>query len=713
MSKGRIIFLGSIMAVLVAVILITLGFLADNRVFYASGIGFILVGVVGFLVGAWRGYQSLLTRTATLLARQSEHCRRSEQGFSRVGSQLGEFEKISSQVAELEKESSRVSSRLGELEKVSSQAAGQLGKLDESLKEIGSHSLEKVDEHRLRDLQTKFEQFNPRDSGDKAIITFSYDDGRRNNYEVALPLHEEHGIPASFSIIANRATDPFHWKQHMNPREIVEASCRGVEITSHGVMHREKFTEMDNESLDYELKESKKILDGFLPKDRSVKTLCIPFSASSDIVLGKASKIYSVIRGFGRRLNDPLSDDPYVASYALKNTTTFSEIKTIIDSAVAEQKWVVLMLHGVVEEETARRTFDITDSLLKKVLSYVDELGRDKIQPANFSDVVNLRQDNELKKFYAPNISKSGAYTLAESDGFLITYHKNSKPSEKVGISFGGLPSKKTPTGFGSSFILKQGFDHIFVAQRAGSQYQELSVQDFVKAVKPYIQGKIVFTYGSSLGAYAALYYGGAIDAAIISSAPKNSAHPYMRKKQFSHIKFRHETELGDVPKSRHQPIVLFDPHRAEDKKFINNWVKPAYPDANLLEFPYAGHTVLNTMQKSGVLKRFITTYLDSGEIVRVKLKQEGSYIWHAEKGRKLWSESRIQDAKNQFQRSLQLGHNSEAAAGLVRVYLKECRPDLAREVVDTHFEKTGAYRGIPLGLRKRIEESLGPKDKQ
>lgn len=712
MRKGRLIFLGSIMAVLIAAILITLGFLTGNRLSYAPGVGLLLIGVVGFLVGAWRGYRRLITLTTRLLAQQSEDRRLSEQGFSRVGSRLEEIEKISSQLEELEQVSSRVSSRLGELEKVSSQAAGQLGKMEESLKKFDSRSIGEVEQRRPRDLQTKFEQFIPKNSQDKALITFSYDDGRRNNYEVALPLHEEHGIPASFSIIANRATDPSHWKQHMNPREIVDASRRGVEITSHGVLHREKFTEMDHASLTYELEESKRMLDGFLPKGSSVKTLCIPFSASNDIVLGKASEVYSVIRGFDRRLNEPLSDDPYVASYALKNTTTFSEIKTLIDSAVAEKKWLVLMLHGVVEEETARRTFDITDSLLKKVLNYVDELGRDKIQPANFSDVVNLRQDKESKKFYTPNISRSGAYTLAESDGFLITYHKNTQPSEKVGISFGGLPSKKTPTGFGSNFILKQGFDHIFVAQQAGSQYQELSVQDFVRAVKPYIHGKIVFTYGSSLGAYAALYYGGAIDAAIIASAPKNSAHPYMKKKQFSHIEFKHKTELGDVPKSRHQPIVLFDPHRSEDKKFINNWVKPAYPDANLLEFPYAGHTVLNTMQKSGVLKHFITTYLDNGEIVRVKLKEEGSYIWHAEKGRKLWSESRTQDAKNQFQRSLELGHNSEAAAGLVRVYLKERRPDLARQVVDTHYEKTGAHKGIPLALRQRIEESLAPKEK-
>src|SRR5690625_7564865 len=99
-------------------------------------------------------------------------------------------------------------------------------------------------------------------------------------------------------------------------------------------------------------------------------------------------------------------------------------------------------------------------------------------------------------------------------------------------------------------------------------------------------------------------------------------------------------------------------------------------------------------MQKSGVLKPFVTSYIDNGEIIPVALQQEGSYIWHAEKGRKVWSGSRVTETKEQFKISLEIAHNNEAAAGLVRVYLSENQQYLVQERVEKHPTETGGCQG-------------------
>lgn len=546
----------------------------------------------------------------------------------------------------------------------------------------------------------------------QALITLSYDDGKLNNYRVALPLHEAYRVPASFAIIANRALRPKFWSHHMNPMQIVDASRRGVEITSHGMMHQSKFTDLDATDLDFELRESQQILNGFVYNSDAVETLCLPFSASDDAVRTAASEFYTFIRGHGGRLNDPLGPDSYVTSHGLRNYTSFEEVQEIIDQAVAARKWLVLMLHGVVNEDHADGRYDISRSLLEQILSYVNELGSNRIQPVTFKDVKELRSAHRRPtevKFETARTStatKSRAHTIADAPGYLITYHKNPTENNIVVISFGGLPSKKTAKGFASNFILKQGYDHIFVAQEAGSQYQKLALDEFTRIVFPYIEGKKVYTYGSSLGAYAALYYGGAIDARIIASAPKNSAHPLMRKRKFEHVDFSHR-ELKDVPKSQNEPIVLFDPHREEESAFIEHWVKPAYPQAHYLEHPFAGHTVLNTMQHSGVLKEFITNYLEKDEIIPFTLRQEDSYIWHAEKGRYMLQHSRYEDAQWHFEKSLSLKQNGEAAAGLVRVLLKTKQPEQAQEVVDHHYDLTGDYKGLSQGLRRSVQRRL------
>src|SRR5699024_10743524 len=78
---------------------------------------------------------------------------------------------------------------------------------------------------------------------------------------------------------------------------------------------------------------------------------------------------------------------------------------------------------------------------------------------------------------------------------------------------------------FGSEMIMSTGFDHIYVAQRKHTQYQFLTAEDFSSIINDVINGKDVYTYGSSLGAYCAIYYRDEINAYILDMSPLITAH--------------------------------------------------------------------------------------------------------------------------------------------------------------------------------------------
>lgn len=539
----------------------------------------------------------------------------------------------------------------------------------------------------------------------KALVTITYDDGRVNNYDIAFPLHKKHGVPATFAIIAGRTMGAKYWKRHMQPWQVVEVYNNGVEISSHSYYHNEKLTIINDEKLNYELLESKRALAGFC-NGNEVKTICIPYSASDKRVIEEAKKHYKLIRVHGKKFNEIYTDDPVVYSYGLKNDTSYETVKSWIDSAIEKKKWLVLMLHGVVDSIQVAGKYDITKKMLNEILGYIKSK-ENKIRCLSFNDVLELRENakKESDGVFPVDINDPGSYVLSEADGYMITYHRNSIDSEKrnkIVISFGGLPSKKTKTGFGTNFILKQGYDHIFVAQAPRSQYQHLSLEDFFKVVKPYVSEKDVYTYGSSLGGYAAIYYGGIIDAKVISAAPKNSAHESMRKKSFSHVEFLH-SEYKDNPKSSYCPVVLYDPYREEESKFIQNHVLKAYPNAKLIKLPFAGHTVLHTMKESGVLTNFIKSYVENGILESFCLEEEHSYIWNAEVGRNYFLNKDFDSALPYYKKSFSIKINAEAAKGLLNIYHRWGAHQHLYEIANTYRAEVGSMKGIPKSLLEKI----------
>lgn len=221
----------------------------------------------------------------------------------------------------------------------------------------------------------------------QAMVTLSYDDGMTNNYEIALPLHEQYGVPATFNIIAGRVQDTQQVGKRMNAKQILDAHRRGIEIASHGYYHDAHLTSKTDQEVHFEMAESKAKLAQIIGSE--VETIAIPFSAYDDRVRSIAMQYYKGVRVHSSKLNDIPPDDRYwlYSAIAPINTTTFDEIKAKIDQAVTLRKWCIIMMHSVLDApEHELETYYVTAALLERVLGYIKTFDKDVLLPVNTRD---------------------------------------------------------------------------------------------------------------------------------------------------------------------------------------------------------------------------------------------------------------------------------------------------------------------------------------
>ena len=114
-----------------------------------------------------------------------------------------------------------------------------------------------------------------------AVITF--DDGCEDNYAVAYPILQGFNRKAYFFIlVSNIGTSGY-----MDWRQIQALKDAGMTIGSHGMTHR-ILTDLSNDQLDYELRESKNILEDNLKC--CIDNLSIPRGFYNTRVIDRAIK---------------------------------------------------------------------------------------------------------------------------------------------------------------------------------------------------------------------------------------------------------------------------------------------------------------------------------------------------------------------------------------------------------------------------------------
>jgi len=102
-----------------------------------------------------------------------------------------------------------------------------------------------------------------------ALISLTFDDGLRRQFEQAVPILDQYALPATFFLIAN--TLPFHerpeWRKiewNANDIQLLKSMAQGGhEIGSHSVSHKSPTPSPDFDPKS-EAEESKKLIEGWM-----------------------------------------------------------------------------------------------------------------------------------------------------------------------------------------------------------------------------------------------------------------------------------------------------------------------------------------------------------------------------------------------------------------------------------------------------------------
>lgn len=187
--------------------------------------------------------------------------------------------------------------------------------------------------------------------------------------------------------------------------------------------------------------------------------------------------------------------------------------------------------------------------------------------------------------------------------------------SSTVVLTFDPLQYLWPQPPFGLDFLRAQCVDVIAVQRKDENFYQALSRERFHHAVAPRLAPYTrVVAYGSSLGAYAALYFGRDLDCEVISASPRVSVHPVFGSRHWQdQMGFTHE-RFGTACTPRCRATILYDPREPTDRRYIEGEVLPQFSSARLLRVPFAGHPSTQFLGDIGFIAPFVRAVVAGSE---------------------------------------------------------------------------------------------------
>ncbi|GMQ94911.1 MAG: polysaccharide deacetylase family protein [Patescibacteria group bacterium] len=205
-----------------------------------------------------------------------------------------------------------------------------------------------------------------------AKVSFTFDDAPKSVFDNAYPLLEARGFPATI-YLTTKYIGAMPW--YVTWEQVGILGKRGWEIGSHTHTHPHMMeltaTEIAKE-LDESIKELRK--RGFAPRSFSS-----PYGEFDGRVIGAMKARFGNHRrawGGTNGLNDPVSVNPYdISAFELKHTTTFKEVKKLIDRAVKEESWLVFITHAVLRGEPSEYQLYVDIDVFRRIVDYVHKKG--------------------------------------------------------------------------------------------------------------------------------------------------------------------------------------------------------------------------------------------------------------------------------------------------------------------------------------------------
>ena len=157
----------------------------------------------------------------------------------------------------------------------------------------------------------------------------------------------------------------------MSTTQIKNLVARGHDIGSHTVSHPH-LPQLSASALTNELKNSDTFLTNLL--GRPMNIFATPYCESNAAVVAEAKKYYTSLRNCVPDVNRKATFNPWsLDSNIVLDTTTDAEIQSWINTAKADNGWLVLVYHEV--KTPTDNAWSITPSALNRQLQLVKNSG--------------------------------------------------------------------------------------------------------------------------------------------------------------------------------------------------------------------------------------------------------------------------------------------------------------------------------------------------
>ena len=192
--------------------------------------------------------------------------------------------------------------------------------------------------------------------------------------------------------------------------------------------------------------------------------------------------------------------------------------------------------------------------------------------------------------------------------------------SDKLAITFQpydflGFEAK----GFGENFFISLGYDVLCFKITENEWYQNASIEDMTHLAEKYLQHySSRVGYGSSMGAYAALYFAKALQLhKVIACSPQFSivsgSVPFELRwlEEAASLSFNHTPMTGD---DGIEVIMVYDPFNELDKQHVN-LIRQEFSTGQDIKLPFSGHPSISALAECEMLRHSLECLLEGKDI--------------------------------------------------------------------------------------------------
>jgi hypothetical protein len=216
-----------------------------------------------------------------------------------------------------------------------------------------------------------------------------------------------------------------------------------------------------------------------------------------------------------------------------------------------------------------------------------------------------------------------------EDDEVVVEWTATTPAVDTLAVTFDPISVGAQEPAYAAGFLQSAGVDTLCVRKKREHFYQPLSQQQFDEIAGPVLSRyRRRVAYGSSLGAYAVLYFCRQGFETVISSSPRVSAHPRLGRPHWQdRVTFCHEI-FSAKRLATSGAVIFYDPHDALDRMLVDEEIRLAWPHAHYVPVAYSGHPTNQFLSEIGFIAPFVRAVVAGKPLPRLDRRANKARSW-------------------------------------------------------------------------------------